>query len=1194
MPLAPPNPVEEDDEDVPVAPLPVRKPKPLIGTTGGVIPEQQSDIDARTPVQWSPDPTERRAQIESEIQKRRQADFQKENPFTPSSWQQKINTPETRQQDREFAGQAEEQFQYGQQQARAAEIERRRGELAQRNARNNQLEAQYRGSGQQFYTDADHNLQPVIEADTGRPLFNPSKPELVTHPKTGKPALMTRDKYGQRQFKEPPVVQSLDPMDDQMHYKLPDGSMVPAGSIDDFAKSPNYAVAKAALAAKTRQVKAIHQEALQPMRLMTEQAASQLEDAKVEMKDLDSQIDDLTTKAANATAQDGSPTPLSEGLNASLEQLKARRGQLDGMVKPRGELAQKAARAKAGFAIASATAMREAHLAQQAEIAARVKAEGGNLENDPTYQGNLSGLRTSEQIIADAQQHLDSMGAPPQQPRQFETPLNAADEDSFQRWKQQNAPNDSGVDYDLRGAFKAGATPDANGHWPDTFKKPNHPTFSNQSIYASAAPEKAGRWDGNKFIPPASPSPLEQSEPYVALKNGIKNVGSVKMDEFARRYGDGRGPVQPMSLLKLDKRSKDIDATLANSDTSVNQTMRDQMTKEKDYIDSLFKQRFARLDPEQQKKVVDATRDPTIWDKIKGAGKSLAEEAAVGGGSVLKGIAQLPLGPMGDMEGGQVDPEIARKIAEANATPLQRMENIKNNPAYQLGSFIQDSAREAYAKNPKEDEGTVSKALNAAFGAAGGFAPLVASGGAAPLTMGFQTAGEEMERIYNEQVAKGVDPERAADFAQKRSLASGAVQAALFEVLPKPLQKAANKVIVDKIAGNALKKFVANRLAQGAEGAVLGGTTTAAENVTTGRDIGEGVPQSAAGLALMQGVMPRAKPEAGAQGEAPPPPSGKTAPLAPNPPAPPAPGPEAGMNQRKVPADTLDKVASIAERKAHGTPEEQAAADAEFAQMEKDHAQPNPADAKIDEINQGIRENQPPAKNETPPASEPAPADTKTAAPAQDSSLTSKVSAMTGEQFGEWEQANGGQTGASNKLGISLIGKPAEIAELKKANEAAKTEWSAAFQEAQAAGAGVNPAAENKMQRLASKQQFFEEAISAAEGTGSGLQDPEVVAAHKAAPVDIGPRDATVSTGTGVHTPKETAMMADWKKQNAAELATAPKASPLGDQPVKLEVRRGKTGETMQVEMPAKMAEKRINDHISTLEKVLNCLKGVT
>lgn len=85
----------------------------------------------------------------------------------------------------------------------------------------------------------------------------------------------------------------------------------------------------------------------------------------------------------------------------------------------------------------------------------------------------------------------------------FNTPLSSTEEQKFQQWKNKYAPLDSGEDYDLRGAFKAGVTPAANGHWPDTWKKPNHPTFSNESQYAKFG--KPGSWDGERFIPPGAP-----------------------------------------------------------------------------------------------------------------------------------------------------------------------------------------------------------------------------------------------------------------------------------------------------------------------------------------------------------------------------------------------------------------------------------------------------------------------------------------------------------------------------------------------------------------------------------------------------------------------------------------------------------------------------------------------------------------
>lgn len=94
-----------------------------------------------------------------------------------------------------------------------------------------------------------------------------------------------------------------------------------------------------------------------------------------------------------------------------------------------------------------------------------------------------------------------------------DTPLTPDEEATFGKWKSQYAPKDSGGDYDLRGAFKAGIKPDPqSGHWPDTYKKPNHPTFSDESQYSKQG--NPGHWDGETFIPgPRAPAPAADAPP---------------------------------------------------------------------------------------------------------------------------------------------------------------------------------------------------------------------------------------------------------------------------------------------------------------------------------------------------------------------------------------------------------------------------------------------------------------------------------------------------------------------------------------------------------------------------------------------------------------------------------------------------------------------------------------------------------
>ena len=109
----------------------------------------------------------------------------------------------------------------------------------------------------------------------------------------------------------------------------------------------------------------------------------------------------------------------------------------------------------------------------------------------------------------------------------FDTQLSHTEEANFQTWRSAQVqkgnihPNDVGQDYDMRGAFKAGINPDpVTKHWPDRFKKPNHETFSDESVYSSLTGTKPGTWTGpqrDQYQPyqkaaPPMPSALQQAQ----------------------------------------------------------------------------------------------------------------------------------------------------------------------------------------------------------------------------------------------------------------------------------------------------------------------------------------------------------------------------------------------------------------------------------------------------------------------------------------------------------------------------------------------------------------------------------------------------------------------------------------------------------------------------------------------------------
>lgn len=109
-------------------------------------------------------------------------------------------------------------------------------------------------------------------------------------------------------------------------------------------------------------------------------------------------------------------------------------------------------------------------------------------------------------------------------PKKYETKLPADQEPKFQKWLDDNykagkiqkgdynfyKKNGYGYDYDFRAAFQTGQKPEINPddkkwHWNDIGKKPNEPTFSNQSKYHGVDGMEGGTWDGNNFIPPKKP-----------------------------------------------------------------------------------------------------------------------------------------------------------------------------------------------------------------------------------------------------------------------------------------------------------------------------------------------------------------------------------------------------------------------------------------------------------------------------------------------------------------------------------------------------------------------------------------------------------------------------------------------------------------------------------------------------------------
>ena len=105
---------------------------------------------------------------------------------------------------------------------------------------------------------------------------------------------------------------------------------------------------------------------------------------------------------------------------------------------------------------------------------------------------------------------------------QYNTTLTPQDETNFQTWAAANPRLSNTYDYDARGFWQAGAGTADNGHGSDQWKKPNHPTFSNQSIYHGVDNNQGGVWaqqpDGTYTFAPSS--------------TNLKNYGAQDLQDY--------------------------------------------------------------------------------------------------------------------------------------------------------------------------------------------------------------------------------------------------------------------------------------------------------------------------------------------------------------------------------------------------------------------------------------------------------------------------------------------------------------------------------------------------------------------------------------------------------------------------------------------------------------------------------------
>jgi hypothetical protein len=116
----------------------------------------------------------------------------------------------------------------------------------------------------------------------------------------------------------------------------------------------------------------------------------------------------------------------------------------------------------------------------------------------------------------------------------YNTPLDSVhDANSYLAWaaKGGKVPEDSEEDYDLRGYYKAGGKLGKDTPLPDTFSKPSHPAFSENSRYSGPGQE------GGKWV-------QDRKGHYIAFRVGPANLAHNTPEELQKYFDESHPGVR--------------------------------------------------------------------------------------------------------------------------------------------------------------------------------------------------------------------------------------------------------------------------------------------------------------------------------------------------------------------------------------------------------------------------------------------------------------------------------------------------------------------------------------------------------------------------------------------------------------------------------------------------------------------------
>ena len=383
----------EDDEDAPETPeAPISRGTRIATRTDRLAPDSpevaeydvevaQDDIGA-TPLgnaSW-------RAQLaQKEANERAKQEQLARNPFLFSNAIRPATQRQVTQVQRELDQSASEELQ----EYRRQQVEARREAAQRRKEANFARTEEFRSKGMLYRLDANGVPQPIVEASSGRQLYQPTAWEAGTHPKDNRPVRVMVDKYGQRQYKDYPLAESTDPTEGRFYYDVGEGQSVPAMTYEEAAASKDIGLSRRGKLALQRKAKAERDEAIGAMETLADSVNLDFNTAVQQRDAIKSRIEALS---------------LNNGDPKELEQLATQQADLDAQLNPQnGALALRKHMADRALATEKIRSRYESYRAQGERIAERLKQQGIDPATDPTYQENAKALASFEAGLKTAQ-----------------------------------------------------------------------------------------------------------------------------------------------------------------------------------------------------------------------------------------------------------------------------------------------------------------------------------------------------------------------------------------------------------------------------------------------------------------------------------------------------------------------------------------------------------------------------------------------------------------------------------------------------------------------------------------------------------------------------------------------------------------------------------------------------------------------